>query len=383
MTDLTRTDTVLDPGAVVAQLDGHGERLTEGGRELGSLTLDQVALTKRVAALEQAVEQLFKDRAITWPDATNTGATGPLTRYPATGDGNLVVTTPGAIIENLDVRGHIDIQAPNVTVRNTIVRGWGVERVITISGRVLFGLITATAAGATGLTVEKCTLVPRVPQYWICGVKSSYDFTVRRTHTYEVVDGIDAYEPTSRLTAEDNYIHDLSFFDNSPDHAKDQYHPGWTHNDCIQLSGGAGHIIRGNSLYPNPSPRVGTPATLRANGYPDLSYGTAITVSPDKGNITDTLITKNRSDGGDCFFQMNYHYYKQATTSPKFGEISHNQVGMGQHNDGSVYQIRYRTGHTIDGLTTNIYDPTAASVPAARKSVALAVGANAGIWIYK
>lgn len=314
----------------------------------------------------------------TRPTALNTGATGNLTRYPASGDGNLVVTTAGAIIENLDVYGYIIVRAANVTVRNCRARGWSTAGFRTQDGQGLYGLITIQTAGATGCVVESCTLAPTVPQWWTVGVKGNYDFAVRRCNIYEVVDGIDAYETTGVLTAEGNYIHDLSFFDNSNDHANDAVHPYWTHNDCIQLSGGAGHTIRGNTLLGNASPDVGMPGTLTSNGYPLREIGVGVTVSPDKGAVTGALIELNWFDGGAAGFQMNGFY--GGATSGNFGTIQNNRFGMGQHDygNGSRYQIRYRNGYTIAGLTTNVWDAVS-TVPANLQGQSFTVGFTGGI----
>lgn len=151
---------------------------------------------------------------VTRPGPTNTGATGTLTPW-GNGTSDYYVTGAGAVVENLDIYGHVFVQAPNVTVRNCRIRGRS------SAGFVTYGLVSAQNTRATGLLVERCTIAPTVPQWWTVGVRSSQDVTVRRCNIYNTIDGTNSAETTSRMTAEGNWIHDLSFFDNSGDQAND------------------------------------------------------------------------------------------------------------------------------------------------------------------
>jgi hypothetical protein len=61
-----------------------------------------------------ASKRINRYSIIGWPDATNTGYTTTLT--PASGA--MSASTPGQIIENLDLTGNITVAANNVTIRN-------------------------------------------------------------------------------------------------------------------------------------------------------------------------------------------------------------------------------------------------------------------------
>lgn len=289
----------------------------------------------------------------------------------------MVITTPGTVVENRDIYGYVVVRAANVTIRNCRVRGLTAAGFATQDGQGLYGLVTIQSAGATGCVVESCTIVPTTPQWWSVGVKGNYNFTVRRCNISDVVDGIDAYETSGVLTAEANFIHDLAFFDNSNDHATDSVHPYWTHNDCIQLSGGTGHTIRGNTLLGWASASSGMPGTLTANGYPQREIAACITVSPDKGAVTGLLVTLNWIDGGVAGFQSNA---LPASGSTAMGEISYNRFGMGQHDfgNGSRYQIRYKSGYTITGLSTNVFDAVS-TVPSNLQGATFTTGFTGGI----
>jgi hypothetical protein len=79
-----------------------------------------------------------------YPDLTNTGvpATMKLTR-----SGGITVTTPGTVIAGLDVRGSIEIDANDVTIRDT--------RVTTAAAT---GHNILIAAGVSGTVIEDTTL---------------------------------------------------------------------------------------------------------------------------------------------------------------------------------------------------------------------------------
>lgn len=52
-----------------------------------------------------------------YPDATTAGVAAAMTLVPRTGI--LTVTTPGTVIEGIDLSGYVDVQASNVTIRNS------------------------------------------------------------------------------------------------------------------------------------------------------------------------------------------------------------------------------------------------------------------------
>jgi hypothetical protein len=90
-----------------------------------------------------------------WPDATNTGPNTACSNLPAasspnpTGDGSSYTTnvrTDGAVIQNLNLTGSLDIYANNVTVQNVCITSknwWGIN----------------LRSGYTGLKVLHVTLV--------------------------------------------------------------------------------------------------------------------------------------------------------------------------------------------------------------------------------
>ena len=70
-----------------------------------------------------------------WPDAGSTGLRDPGVLKSS---GSVSVSTNGAVVENLDIKGSISIDADNVTVRNVRVTNNGAKYLI-ISSRVGLG----------------------------------------------------------------------------------------------------------------------------------------------------------------------------------------------------------------------------------------------------
>ncbi|HEU5223287.1 MAG TPA: hypothetical protein VFU07_06345, partial [Candidatus Lumbricidophila sp.] len=77
-----------------------------------------------------------------------------LTRH----DGDIYVTTPGAVLDSLDVYGKVIIQANNVTIKNSIVRG--------MANPTYTAPSIDNNRGFTGLTVTDSTITAQVDTYY-------------------------------------------------------------------------------------------------------------------------------------------------------------------------------------------------------------------------
>jgi hypothetical protein len=303
----------------------------------------------------------------TKPDSSNSGVTPGTSLTPVQGD--VTYTTPGQVIEGKEFNGHVYVKANDVTFRNCLFRGPS-----TATGFVTYGLVQAEY-GYTGILIDRSTFNPTIPKWWLVGVRGA-GFTVNRSDFSRLVDGVYAFGGSATLQG--SYVHDLSFFDNSEDQRNSTYHPYWTHNDGVQLLSGSGHRVVGNNFQAYAAKDAGTPATLTNNGYPKLNWPAGVTVSPDKGPVTASVVKQNWFEGGAAGFQMNYLY---PTTGMDFGEISQNRFGMDQWDYGTNdrYQIRYKSGAVIAGLTTNYFDPNAPSVPVEKRGQMFSVGFQSGI----
>ena len=95
------------------------------------------------------------------PSSATTGvpAGTRLTRH----NGDIVVTTPGTILDALDIYGFVKIRAANVTVKRCRVRGSG-------PGTNNTGLVDCNNANVRNALIQDCLLVPDHPSVWLDGV---------------------------------------------------------------------------------------------------------------------------------------------------------------------------------------------------------------------
>lgn len=169
--------------------------------------------------------------------------------------GEVTVTKPGAVVENLEVHGKLNIKADNVTVRNVRVIGEGDWSII-------------QAAGAKGAVIEDCEISGDgvVKAQW--GVlNQGGDITVRRADIHTVSNSVG----TDHGLIEDSYMHDFKEY------------PG-DHVTGPQING---------------SPEKGLSLTIRHNTIENqISQTSAISIYQDFSRAHDVLIEHNLLGGG-------------------------------------------------------------------------------------
>lgn len=143
-----------------------------------------------------------------FPDASSTGVRAGVTLKQA---GDMVITTPGAVISGLEIHGTLRIEAPNVTIVDC--------KIINDSYNAIIIPVPYTA------TVEYCDIIGGVNGISGTGTFRNNDFSHNEN-------GINVYGPS---LIQGNYIHDLS---GGPD----------AHFDGIEINGGGGTTIRGNTV---------------------------------------------------------------------------------------------------------------------------------------
>ncbi len=195
---------------------------------------------------------------------TYPGVPTGLTLKPYVGD--LVITTPGTVIDGLDIKGFVTVKATDVTIRNSIVRGG-----IATNNR---GLVTNY--GFARLVVEDTTIKRDVAQVWIDGVKGS-DFTLRRVHIVGGVDNVKVQGDNVRI--EDSLLENTDYFANDPNQGGTP-----THNDNIQVQ-------RGNNL-------VFLRNTIRGG------QNFAILLASSINNTTNVTIDGNYLSDGHCSMKI-------------------------------------------------------------------------------
>ena len=244
------------------------------------------------------------------PGAGNTGVPAGTTLKVHRGD--LVITTPGTVIDGLDIYGFVTVKAANVTIKNSRVRGSG-------PGSFNTGLINANHSAVKNLLIQDVTLVPDYPSVWINGVLG-HDFTARRVNTYNVVDGFGIYNingPAANAVVESSWVHDLSYFSPDPNHSDNQ-----THNDAIQIQGGTNITIVGNYLSAYLSKSAGT----QNYKYPQAGFGVILT--PNVNAVSGSKINNNWLDGSYIPIKL--------TTGKKgpmnFGQVNNNRFARDMRN---------------------------------------------------
>ena len=152
--------------------------------------------------------------ALGFPDANDTGVVAGTTLTLHKGD--LVISTPGAVIQNLDIQGTVYINANNVTLINCNITSTGYDCV-------------NVKTGVTGTTVENCEIngTGKGPQGQ-SGIGGSGTFI--GNNIYNVENGINV--EGSNTVIQNNYIHDLNASGGSAGHY-----------DGIAIQGGFNNVL--------------------------------------------------------------------------------------------------------------------------------------------
>lgn len=162
--------------------------------------------------------------------------------------GPLRITEDGAVVADTDVHGPVLVDADHVTIRTSRVTTGAAHAIRLAPGRVGLNLVHVEVAGLPG-----------------CHVGIGFDhFVADRVDVHGCVDGVRAGDATSIVSS---LIHDLR-------------EVAGGHNDGIQVAGGAGVLIEGNTVI-NP-----------------LGQTASVFVKSDSGPIRDVVIRDNVLDGG-------------------------------------------------------------------------------------
>lgn len=160
------------------------------------------------------------------------------------------MTRAGQRITGLDVRGCIDVQAPNVVIQNSKV------------SQPASGCYTLIKSGSSGLLVRNVEL-DGGGDADVSGIAAT-NYVAERLDIHGVGDGAGA---DGNVTIRDSYIHDLVEANGS-------------HNDGIQTTQGSGIVIEGN--------RIENPHTQTS----------AIMIGADLGNVGSVTVSGNLLAGG-------------------------------------------------------------------------------------
>jgi hypothetical protein len=245
-----------------------------------------------------------------WPNAGNTGV--PAGTQLTVHNGDLVITKAGTVISGLDVRGFVDVQASNVIIKNSIVRGG--------KATTSKGLIRNTTDSAKNLLIQDVELVPAYPSVYLDGLQGG-NFTARRVHIHGTVDGVKVFK--SNVTVESSYVHGLVSYSSDP------YQGGSsTHNDGVQILGGSSITLSGNSISGGPA--------------------SGIQVTQSQGAVSGLKVVGNFLDRGTCAVKL------QNDPKPSLGPVvvQNNEFGSGM----SISKCAIlRTGATSLNAASNVW----------------------------
>lgn len=248
------------------------------------------------------------------PDASTAGAYGSLKPF----EGDLTITTPGTVVEGLDVSGVLRIKADRVTVRRTVVRGG--DRGPSYRGAILMAL----AGDQRGAVIEDVTVRPSHPVVGMNGIQVS-SATVRRVDVAGSTDGIVAYGDD--VTIQGSWVHDLRHYSYDP------VQRDGSHDDALQIEGGARTDVIGNSLSGGRNSAIQvTQNYARVNGlvidqnYLGGGYITLNTSEKAKGAYRGFRATDNHFAGD----QLNPYGVQAAVTrsTRASGFLNGNRVGF-------------------------------------------------------
>ena len=232
------------------------------------------------------------EAAVAKPSASNTGvpAGTALTKYT----GPLTITTAGTVIDGKAVYGDLKIQAKNVIIRNSYLHcGTNIP-----SGNT--GCIDANSGSVYNLQVLHNTIIPDRPSYYRDGIVG-HEYIARYNHISRTNDGLGIFNKPggsvyANVTAEYNYIHDLTHWNNDPAHSDG------THNDGIQVQGGQNITIRYNNV-------VGSVVAGDGLGTYGTQAGSALIVNQNVSKIANMVVDGNWFDRGQNSVCIQYNKY--------------------------------------------------------------------------
>lgn len=195
------------------------------------------------------------------PGSSNTGV--PAGTKLTVHNGDLNITTAGTVIDGKDIRGLVKISAPNVTIKNSIIRGRALSGVAPLINNL---------GGQSGLKIVDTELFPSTASPYAMGIYG-YNFTATRLNIHGVIDSI-------HLTGGNVKI-DRSWLHNNLHYASDPNHGGKpSHDDSIQIQKGSNISVTNSNI--------------------SGAFNSGIQITQDTGTVANFTFTGNYANGGGC-----------------------------------------------------------------------------------
>jgi hypothetical protein len=224
----------------------------------------------------------------TIPGGPVPGPVGPSNPSILQVTGPMTISTPGAVVQNVDVSGTITVTAGNVTIRN-------------------FRAQSILQSSASGMLLEDGEIYGG-PSFTGDGLEWNA-YTMRRVNVHNTFDGLKGH---GNVLIENSWIHDMNEFRGA------QYGAGgYSHNDGLQVSAGSN-------------------ITVRNSRFERTGLNSAIFIDADQGPIDNVLIENDYLSGGGFTF-----YSIQSRSAPQFGVPTN--VTVRNNTFGSDHLFDYAT----------------------------------------
>lgn len=198
-----------------------------------------------------------------YPSAATTGV--PEGTQLKRHDGDLTVTTPGAVIDGLEIHGLLIINAPDVVIKNSRILGRAVN------GST--GLVSNVRSGLP-FTIQDSEITAAVPSPYLNGIFGSA-FTALRVDISNVIDPIHVIG--GNVEIRDSWLHDNDHYEKDP-----LWGGTPSHSDSLQIEAGKNITVVGNRMEHAHNAAV------------------QITQNTSKAQLGDLRITDNYFDDGGC-----------------------------------------------------------------------------------
>ncbi|MDJ0349988.1 hypothetical protein [Cryobacterium sp. PH29-G1] len=216
--------------------------------------------------------------------ADTTGVPSGTTLKVYTGDLN--ITKAGTVISGLDIRGLVKINAINVTIKNSIIRG----RSLSAPAALINNL-----GGRSGLKIIDSELYPSKPSPDVNGIYG-YNFTATRLDIHGVIDAV--HITGSNVTIADSWLHGNLHYASDPNQGGKA-----SHDDSIQIQKGSNIKVYGSTLTG--------------------SHNAGVQITQDTGDVSNFSFKNNFADGGACTINVAQKaygpIYGTVVTDNKFG----------------------------------------------------------------
>jgi hypothetical protein len=237
-------------------------------------------------------------------------------------DGDLTITTPGTVIDGLDIRGFVRVKAANVVIRNSIIRGPATPLTAPMS------LVQSDAGPGTNLLIQDSEIYAQAPSRFVDGIVGM-GFTLRRVDIHTVIDQVKIIG--DNVTVDASYLHGNLFYPADGTNIE-------SHDDNVQVAIGANITVVNSTLID--------------------STNAAVMITQDRGSVTGFTFRGNSADNGACTINV-----AEKTYGPPPGlSITNSVFGTGQrHNRCAIVMTSTTkaaatiTGNTFtDGSTVTV-----------------------------